>query len=95
MRTYYRTSARTGVSFGCLGSTIIGLLAFAVLATAAAVVLPVLAVLVAAMIGWFALWVMPTSLYQGFCDAYDSTRVGWGAVLAYFAVLVGVTVWLA
>jgi hypothetical protein len=94
MRTHYRTSRNTGVSFGCIGSTIIGFAALAVLGLAAAVVLPVLAVALAAFLGWFCLWVMPTSIYQGFSGAYDSTRVGWGAVLVYLAGLVAVTVWV-
>jgi len=93
MRTHYRTSRNTGVSFGCLGTTIIGFAVMAVVALAASVVLPILLALLVAFGGWFCLWVMPTSIYRGFEGAYDSTRVGWGAVLVYLAGLVAVTVW--
>ncbi len=84
MRTYYRTSSRTGVSFGCLGTTLVGFAMLAALALGGALALGIGAAILAAFLGWFALWVMPSSLYRAFAKEFGSPIAGVLAITAWF-----------
>ena len=97
MRTYYRTSPRTAVSFGCVGTTLIGFVFIGLLALGGALALGAVALALGAFVGWFALWVMPASLYRAFAKEFRSTGVGVGAVLVWFGFCAGVaavTLWI-
>ena len=97
MRTYYRTSSRTGVSFGCIGTTLIGFAMLAVLALGGALILGIGAAVLAAFVGWFALWVMPSSLYRAFAKEFGSPTAGGLAVLGWFgfcAAALAFTAWI-
>ena len=88
MRTHYRTSANSGVSFGCLGSTIVGFVIIGLVALAAALVLPVLAVVAAAFVGWVVLWVVPTELWRAFAAEWGTTG-GVASLALWVGFLVG------
>jgi hypothetical protein len=85
VRTYYRTSPRTAVSFGCLGSTAIGVVLLAAVALGGTLVLGAAALVAAIFFGWFAMWIMPISLYRAFAKEFSSPTAGVIAVLGWFA----------
>lgn len=97
MRTYYRTSPRTAVSFGCVGSTLIGFVLIGLIALGGALALGAIALVLGAFVGWFALWLMPSSLYRAFAKEFRSPVAGVGAVLVWLgfcAMLTAAILWI-
>jgi uncharacterized membrane-anchored protein len=86
VRTHYRTGPRSAVSFGCLGSTVIGCLALAVIAVGGAVALGIVALILGVFVGWFAMWLMPVSLYRAFAKEFGGSTAGLAAVTGWFAL---------
>jgi hypothetical protein len=97
MTLFVRTSDRTAVGFGCLGSCIIGSLALAVVALGGALALGAVALVLGVFIGWFTLWVMPGSLYRAFTKEFGSPAAGVCATLVWFgfcALIAAAVLWI-
>jgi len=94
VRTYYQTSARTGVSFGCFTTlaiyAVVGTFVAAVAALGLAVFL-FAAVVVGCIFGWH----LTKGVYETIRDQYDSELTGALVVAALLAVTVALVALVA